>query len=266
MYNQQNGGRNNYPPRNMCQNFWLRCNSMRTNQNGTVTLNCMLYARKKQDGSYPATMFINVYCDFQKGCQMPAIDFTGKLVSVSGGFAVDSYFSQKMNSEVPQYTIFANSVQVVEFENNNNGSRRNNGNNGYQQNNSYQNRNSYGQNRNNGYQNGNGYAQQNNNYQNGSYGQNGGYPNQNYQNNGFPQNQPMNQQPPQPPQNYQQNYQNNGFPQNQNMNQPPQAPVQQNMQTAPQQQSSVPQSAPPQENVNLSDFETIIDENGNVPF
>lgn len=252
MYNQQNGGRKNYSPRNMCQNFWLRCNSMRTNQNGTVTLKCMLYAKKKQDGSYPATMFIDVYCDFQKGCQMPAIDFTGKVVSVSGGFAVDSYFNQKMNSEVLQYTIFADSVQAVEFENNNNGSRRNNGNNGYQQNNSYQNRNVYGQNRNNGYPNGNGYAQQNNNYQNGSYGQNGGYPNQNYQNNGFPQNQPMNQ--PKPPQNYQQNYQNNGFPQNQQ----PQAPVQ---------QSSIPQSAPPQqENINLADFEVLMDENGNVPF
>lgn len=256
--NGQNGNGRNYPPHNMCQNFWLRCNSMRTNRNNTVTLNCMLYAKKKQDGSYPATMFISVYCDVQKGCQMPAIDFTGKVVSVSGSFSVDSYFNQRAGGEVPQYTIFADTVQVVQFENNGGGSHRNNSRNngGNYQRNNYQN---------NGYQNGsygqnNGYAQQNSNYQNSAYGQNGGYPNQNYQNGGFPQNQPMNQ-PPQPPQ----NYQNNGFQPNQpmNMNQSPQAPAQQNM-PAPQ-QNYVPQSAP-QENASLADFETIIDENGNVPF
>ena len=124
MYNNQNnGGRNNYPPRNVCQNFWLRCNSMRTNNNGTVTLNCMLYAKKRQDGSYPATMFIGVYCDFSKGCQMPEADYTNKLISVNGSFSADSYFNPKANCEIPQYTIYATSVQIVE----NNNYRQNNG-------------------------------------------------------------------------------------------------------------------------------------------
>lgn len=259
MYNNQNnGGRNNYPPRNVCQNFWLRCNSMRTNNNGTVTLNCMLYAKKRQDGSYPATMFIGVYCDFSKGCQMPEADYTNKLISVNGSFSADSYFNPKANCELPQYTIYATSVQIVE-------------NNNYRQNNGYQNRNGYRQNQNYG----NNYAQQNNNYQNGAYRQNGGYPQQNYQNNGYSQNQPMNQQ---------NNYQNNGYQNvgNQPVNQmqsappmnqvppqqmPPQAP--QNMQTNTQQMpQNVQQSAPPQppkqDSFNIEDFELIDD--GNVPF
>lgn len=241
MYNNGNGGRNNYPPHNVCTNFSLKCANMKQNNNGTLTLNCFFLSKKRNDGTYPAPVYVGVYCDVRNGCRMPEMNFTGKAVTVCGNIVAGSYFSQKENREIPTLTIFADSVQITNFGNNG----------GYAQQGNYQNRG------NNGY--GNGYTPQNNGYQN-PYPQNGGYVQQrNYQNNGYSNGYPQ-----------QNSYQNGGFQQNQPpMNPMPQAPP---VNQAPPQQQMPPQ-VPPQnmsQNVpppaeSIDDFEEIISD-GNVPF
>ena len=130
--NRQQGNRQSY---NVCTDFGLRCNTIKQTQTGALVLNCMFRSKKREDGTYPRTPFISVYCNPAE-CQMDMMaDYNGQAITVSGQLSASSYID-KNGVEVPALTIFATSVRLS-FPNSGNqqggyGNRQPNGN--YQQN------------------------------------------------------------------------------------------------------------------------------------
>ena len=81
----------------------------------SVTMQCSLNGRKKEDGTYGKSMYINVFLNGD--CQWTPDDYSGKYIDVDGNFSISDYKS-KDGKEGINYTIFANSVKEHIWENN----------------------------------------------------------------------------------------------------------------------------------------------------
>ena len=103
-------------PFNVCENWGLRCFSMKdTQKNDGVILNCGLNpAQKREDGSYGKALSVNVVCKFDT-CDIKEDDYSNKSISVWGRIQLSEYKSNKTGEYMPQLTIFADKVRETVF-------------------------------------------------------------------------------------------------------------------------------------------------------
>lgn len=111
----------NREPWNECHNFSLRCHLVKDNRNGSVTLKCFFATKKRDDGTYPASTWVDVYTDDStffgrtfKDIEDLRSAYHGKAVQVDGRIKADSW-TDKSGIEHPMLTIFASKVTLREF-------------------------------------------------------------------------------------------------------------------------------------------------------
>lgn len=85
-----------------------------TNEVKGVMFRCSLSGKKKEDGTFPKSMPVSVFC-YYDNCKIPDEDPTGKNISVSGRFTVGESVGK-------DGTIYASySINATEIEVRNNG-------------------------------------------------------------------------------------------------------------------------------------------------
>ena len=75
-----------------------------------VMFRCALSGKKKEDGTFPKSMPISVFC-YYGSCNIPEEDPTGKNISVSGRFSVGESVG-KDGTIYPSYIINATEIEV----------------------------------------------------------------------------------------------------------------------------------------------------------
>lgn len=75
-----------------------------------VSFRCSLSGKKKEDGTYPRSMPVNVLC-YLDSCKIPDDDPTGKNINVSGRFSVSDSVC-KDGTVYTNYTIKATEIEV----------------------------------------------------------------------------------------------------------------------------------------------------------
>lgn len=75
-----------------------------------VMFRCSLSGKKKEDGTFPKSMPVSVFC-YYDNCNIPDTDPTGKNISVSGRFSVGESVG-KDGTIYPSYSIIATEIIV----------------------------------------------------------------------------------------------------------------------------------------------------------
>lgn len=153
--NYQENSRASY---NRVESFNLRVFKVRQTRSGNLMLNCGFPGRKKEDGTYGKGLNGTVFLKTDGSVNIPNVDLTNKYISVNGNFSISEWTNQE-GITLPRFQIWADSIKIRQFENQNRGNYNNNN---YRQNNqrSYanNNRSSYNNQQNDR------YASWNNNY------------------------------------------------------------------------------------------------------
>lgn len=79
---------------NVVKNWVLKVMQQRITEGKGCMLNCALNGRKNPDGTYPKSMYINVWIDGK--CECEPDDYTGKYIEVDGRFTTGDYISKKL--------------------------------------------------------------------------------------------------------------------------------------------------------------------------
>ena len=101
---------------NKVENWGLKCFEFRENKSGnSVTLKCALNGKKKEDGTYPKPLYLDVLCQFGS-CDIPEDDYNNSYINVDGNISISDY-KTKDGNVVMRPTIFATKVRKREFNN-----------------------------------------------------------------------------------------------------------------------------------------------------
>lgn len=101
---------------NVVKNWGLKVMQQKITEGKGCMLNCALNGRKNPDGTYPKSMYINVWIDGK--CECEPDDYTGKYIEVDGRFTTGDYISKKTGETVLTFTIFATEVRTHIWTNN----------------------------------------------------------------------------------------------------------------------------------------------------
>ena len=101
---------------NIVKNWILKVMQQKITEGKGCMLNCALNGKKNPDGTYPKSMYINVWIDGK--CECEPDDYTGKYIEADGRFTTGEYKSNKTGEKVITFTIFATEVRTHIWSNN----------------------------------------------------------------------------------------------------------------------------------------------------
>ena len=101
-----NNNNRDWKENNLIKNWRMRCYKVVANSDNVITiLKCTKSGKKRTDGTYPDSMFIDVVV---KNAHTDGVFPEKKNILVSGSFQLSDYNGK------PQYTVFATDIKVVD--------------------------------------------------------------------------------------------------------------------------------------------------------